>query len=234
MTRTRWIIFALICIAVIGGLVATKKHDQVNVSNVNPDKIITKGKIPDHVFGTKSGKVTLIEYGDFQCPVCGSLYPNLSPLRKKYQNEVSFVFRDFPLTSLHPNAKAAAAAAEAAGLQGKFWQMHDKLYENQTAWSNDSTDQRAKQFEDYAKQIGLNVSKFTKDIDSKAVIYKIDFDQALGKKIGVSGTPTLVINGKKISDETGAAVQGNPKPLELALIKAIKASGQKLPTDSKK
>lgn len=208
-----------------------KKTAQVNVSNVNPDKILTKeGKIPDHVFGTKSGKVLLVEYGDFQCPVCGSLYPNLTPLREKYKNEVSFVYRDFPLTSLHPNAKAAAAAAEAAGLQGKFWQMHDKLYENQNSWANDNPSQRTKHFKEYAKQLGLNINKFAKDLDSSKVLYKIDFDEALGKKIGVAGTPTLVLNGKKISSATGDAVQGNTKPLEQDLIKAIKASGQKLPS----
>ena len=236
MTRTRWIIFALVCIAIIGGLVATKKHNDVNVSGVNPDKIVTKGKIPDHVFGSKTGKVTLIEYGDFQCPYCGELYPNLTPIREKYKDQVSFVFRDFPLTNLHPNALAAAGAAEAAGLQGKFWQMHDKLYENQDNWSNDNTDQRTAQFKDYAKQLGLNVSKFAKDLNSSAVSYKINFDHALGGKAGVQSTPTLILNGKTIGDESGAAVQGNAKPLEKALVKAIKASGQKLPptnTDKK-
>ncbi len=226
MDRTRWIIFGLICVAVFGILLFNRKSDEVKVDKVDPAKVITDNKpLPDHVFGSDSKKVVLIEYGDFQCPGCGSLFPKLKPLKEHYKDQLTFVFRDFPLTSIHPNAIAAATAAEAAGLQGKWWEYHDKLYENQTAWSGLSTDERGGVFERYAKELGLNIDQFKKDIKSSKLSEKIKRDQALGKKIGITATPTLVLNGKTLAQDKWST----PEDLENIIREAIKASGQTLP-----
>ncbi|MDO8335559.1 MAG: thioredoxin domain-containing protein [Candidatus Saccharibacteria bacterium] len=229
MDRTRWIIFAVICVVLLGGLVLNKKSSDVRVDNLDPAKIITsdnKGaQIPDHVFGTTSQKVVLIEYGDFQCPACGNLYPALHPLKDRYKDQLTFVFRNFPLTSIHPNALAGATAAEAAGLQDKFWEYHDKLYESQDAWSTADTDKRTGIFVAYAKELGLDTTKFKKDLENEKVSNKIDRDQALGKKIGASSTPTLVLNGKIIDQSKWETSQ----KLEATIVKAIKDSGQTVP-----
>lgn len=229
MDKTRWLIFGAICVILLGVLALNKKPDTVNVSNLDPSKVITSDKggtqIPDHVFGTTSQKVVLIEYGDFQCPACGNLYPALHPLKEKYKQQLTFVFRNFPLTSIHPNALAGATAAEAAGLQGKWWEYHDKLYESQDDWSEATIDQRTDKFVSYAKELGLDTAKFKKDLEAKKVEEKISRDQALGKKIGASSTPTLVLNG----DILPQSKWETPEKLENTLKSAIKASGQQLP-----
>lgn len=229
MDRTRWIIFGVICVVLLGGLILNKKSDDVDVSKMNPSKVITSdnknAEIPDHIFGTTSKKVVLIEYGDFQCPGCGNLYPSLHPLKEKYKDQLTFVFRNFPLTSIHPNALAAATAAEAAGLQGKWWEYHDKLYENQNAWSDADINKRTDIFIAYAKDLGLDTTMFKKDLENKKIEQKIARDQALGKKIGASSTPTLVLNGKILPQESW----DTSSKLEAVIVAAIKASGQTIP-----
>lgn len=229
MDRTRWIIFAVICAVVLGVLVLNKKNDDVKVDDINASKAVTANKankeIPDHIFGTDSQKVVLIEYGDFQCPGCGSLYPSLHPLKEKYKDQLTFIFRNFPLTTIHPNALAASTAAEAAGLQNKFWEYHDKLYENQNAWSESSSDERTNIFVGYARDLDLDITKFKKDLENDQVAQKIARDQALGKKIGATSTPTLVLNGKILPQGEWET----PEKLEKIIQDAIKASGQELP-----
>lgn len=229
MDRTRWIIFAVICAVVLGVLVLNKKNDDVKVDDINASKAVTANKankeIPDHIFGTDSQKVVLIEYGDFQCPGCGSLYPSLHPLKEKYKDQLTFIFRNFPLTTIHPNALAASTAAEAAGLQNKFWEYHDKLYENQNAWSESSSDERTDIFVGYARDLDLDITKFKKDLENDQVAQKIARDQALGKKIGATSTPTLVLNGKILPQGEWET----PEKLEKIIQDAIKASGQELP-----
>ena len=119
MTRSRWIIFALICIFTIGGLILLSKKDQVNVDNMDASKAMseTTTAIGDQVYGDKSSKVVLIEYGDFQCPGCGGAFPQLKTIKETYKDKIAFIFRNFPLTTIHPNALAASTAAEAAGLR---------------------------------------------------------------------------------------------------------------------
>lgn len=229
MDRTRWIIFVSICVVVFGVLIFNKKSvdTTVNVDKIDAAKVITgdgKKEIADHVFGTTSAKVVMIEYGDFQCPACGSFYPGMHSLKEKYKDQLTFVFRNFPLTAIHPNGLAASTAAEAAGLQGKWWQYHDKLYENQTAWSNVDASKRTDIFVSYAKELGLNTSTFKKDLESQKVADKIAKDQALGKKIGASSTPTLVINGKTLDQPEWKT----PQALESTIRTAIKDSGQTL------
>jgi protein-disulfide isomerase len=207
VSKKTWIIFAAICVVVLGGLVFLSRRDQVSVGDVDQSKILAasaaSGNIADHVFGPTSGKTILIEYGDFQCPACGSAYPILKDVTDTYKDKLTFIFRNNPLTTIHPNARAGAAAAEAAGLQGKYWQMHDALYENQESWSSAATDKRLSFFESYAKQVGVaNIDKFKTDMESKGVSDKINFDLALGKKIPVTGTPTILLGGKQIDSGT--------------------------------
>jgi protein-disulfide isomerase len=226
MTKGRWFAFIAICLVIFGVLIINTKRTEVKVNKVDPAKVITDNNpLPDHVFGTDSKKVVLIEYGDFQCPACGSLYPSLKPLKEHYKEQLTFVFRNFPITSIHPNALAASAAAEAAGLQGKFWEMHDALYENQTEWSTLDSDKRTDQFTVYATRLGLDSAKFKSDINNDKVSQKIKRDQALGKKIGASATPTIVLNGKTLKQNQWQT----PDKFETTIRDAIKASGQTMP-----
>jgi protein-disulfide isomerase len=207
VNKKAWIIFTAIVVLLLCGLVYFSGKNKVDVSKVQTSQlqpaVAESGNIADHVFGKADSKVILTEYGDFACPGCGSMHPKIKLLTEKYKDQIAFVFRNFPITTLHPNARAAAAAAEAAGLQGKYWDMHNKLYENQSAWENitDLT-QRTNFFVDYAKQLGLDTTKFTADIAGTQVTQKINFDQALAKKDGVSGTPSFYLNGKTIEQST--------------------------------
>lgn len=226
MTKGRWLAFIAVCLLVFGVLIFNNKGSNVSVDKVDPAKVITDNNpLPDHVFGTTAKKTVLIEYGDFQCPACGNLYPILKPLKEYYKDQLTFVYRDFPLTTIHPNALAGAAAAEAAGLQGKFFEMHNVLYENQSEWSTLDSSKRTGQFVIYATQLGLNIPKFKKDIDSDIVTKKIKRDQALGKKIGASATPTLVLDGKTLAQNQW----DTSEKFENTLRSAFKASGQTVP-----
>jgi protein-disulfide isomerase len=229
VSKKAWIIFAAICIVLLGSLVFFSSKDKIDVSNVNQNTIIAasqqSGNIADHVFGQANSKVLFVEYGDYQCPGCGGLYPTLKTITEKYQGQIAFVFRNFPITTLHPNARVAAAAAEAAGLQGKYWEMHNKLYENQSAWESLSSDTRVAYLTTYAKDLGLNTTKFQSDLSSDAVSAKISFDQAVAEKIGVNSTPTLYLDGKLVDQTTW----GDPSKLEAAIVDAMKANNIALP-----
>ncbi|MDB5183592.1 MAG: hypothetical protein JWO07_273 [Candidatus Saccharibacteria bacterium] len=211
MSKKTWIIFAVICAVVLGGLIVLSQKDKVNVASVDQSQLQVaapaNGNIADHVTDLAKSKVTLIEYGDFQCPYCGQAYPAVKKITTDYASKITFVFRNYPLSTLHPNAKAAAAAAEAAGLQGKYWEMHDQLYLSQNEWSTLSTDDRTNKFTDYAKALGIkDLSKFKTDMAADNVNKKIDFDLALGNKFGVTGTPTFELNGTKVSDDVASSV----------------------------
>ncbi|HEU4715870.1 MAG TPA: thioredoxin domain-containing protein [Candidatus Saccharimonadales bacterium] len=231
MSKKAWIIFAAACIVLLGGLIYISSKDKVDVSKLNTSDMIAaskqSGDIADHVFGNKDSKVIFIEYGDFQCPGCGSAYPIVKNITEKYKDQVAFVFRNFPLTNLHPNAKAAAAAAEAAGLQGKYWEMHDALYENQSSWKDLQADQRTDFFAGYANNFGLDVAKFKTDMASAKVTQKINFDIALGKKDKVSATPTLLLDGKPVAQDTWSEAA----KLDKAFADVLKEKGIKLPKE---
>lgn len=137
---------------------------------------------------------SIIEFGDFQCPSCGQAYPVIKEIKKTYGDKINFVFRNFPL-SQHANALVAAEAAEAAGAQGKYWEMHDKLYENQDKWSNESKAQDI--FAGYAKDLGLNVDKFNSEVKAEKYKDKITKDQNDGLTLLVDSTPTFYINNQK-------------------------------------
>lgn len=204
MSKKAWIIFAAVCVAVLGSLIYFSSKNKIDVSGVDTNAISTaneqNGNIAEHVYGKADSKVVLVEYGDYQCPGCGAAYQPIKDVVEKYKGQMAFVFRNFPLTSLHPNARAAAAAAEAAGLQGKYWEMHDKLYEGQDSWKELSSNDRTTFFTDYAKNLGLDQTKFQADLTAANVSQKINYDMAIGKQLGVNATPTFYLGGKKATD----------------------------------
>lgn len=215
MNKVGWIIFSAVVVVLLGGLVVWTRvtNPPIDVSNVQNNSVVAaseqNGNIADHVTGSDANKVMLIEYGDYQCPSCGGAYPNLKTLLNDYP-QVTFIFRNFPLTTLHPNARAAAAVAEAAGLQGKYWEMHDTLYEKQNDWSSLNASQRTSVFSSYATSLGLDLKKFESDLAAKNVTQKISFDMAMGKKLNISATPTLFLNGEELDETTASGiVQGN-------------------------
>jgi protein-disulfide isomerase len=158
------------------------------------------GADPPHAIGPANAPVTLEEFGDFECPPCGLLHPELLKIEKAYGPRVRIIFREFPLVPAHRHALAAARAAEAAGLQGKFWEMHHMIFETQRAW-HDSFDARPV-FEQYALRLGLNLERFKQDISSDVVERRIFLDGKRGHALGVEGTPTLFLNGKEVPFES--------------------------------
>jgi protein-disulfide isomerase len=142
----------------------------------------------DHIQGSKDAPVTLMEYGDFQCPFCGRAYPVVKQLQRRMGESMCFVFRHFPLTEVHPFAEGAAEAAEAAGEQGKFWEMHDTLYKNQNALEPED-------LVGYAELLHLDVPRFTTELTTRAHAKRIREDFLSGVRSGVNGTPTFFING---------------------------------------
>ena len=147
----------------------------------------------DHAQGADDAPVTLVEYGDYECPHCGAAYPIVKKVQKRMGARLRFVFRNFPLTQAHPHARHAAGAAESAGAQGKFWEMHDTLYENQHALDDESLTA-------YAEKIGLDAEKFTEDLRSDSVEERIRADFMGGVESGVNGTPTFFINGTRFNE----------------------------------
>lgn len=191
--------------AIIGGLIWTSHSSKLDVSSVNADVVQEKaainGQIGDHTYGNMKSKVIIIEYADYQCPGCKSAYPVIKQITEKYKDQIGFIFRNYPLYNAHPNAFAAASAAEAAGMQGKYWEMHDKLYENQSSWSTLGGTDRTDYFASLADQIGGNAGDLRNNLELPAIKQKIDFDAALGKKVNVKGTPSLFSGGKNIGDQ---------------------------------
>jgi protein-disulfide isomerase len=139
-----------------------------------------------------SSPVVLEEYGDYQCPPCGQLYPELKQIEHEYGNQVQIVFHHFPLAKMHKNAMAAAHAAEAARNQNKFWEMHDRLYRNQKEWAE--LDDPRPVFMSYARELDLNLDRFKQDMESNQVDQRISADIQRGASLGVTGTPTIFLD----------------------------------------
>jgi protein-disulfide isomerase len=229
VSKKTWIIFVAVCVVLLTGLVLISSKDKIDVSGVDANKTqkanVQSGDIADHVYGKADSKVVLIEYGDYQCPGCGSAYPNVKAVTEKYKDQVAFIFRNFPITSLHPNARVAAAVAESAGLQGKFWEMHNKLYETQSSWETLSSSERTDFFVNYAKDFGLNTDTFKTDLGSAKVNQKISYDQAIGKKINVNATPTFYLNGKGLDQSSWS----DQDKLDAAIVAEMKNNGISVP-----
>jgi protein-disulfide isomerase len=184
---------ALITIAMGMALYRANRAPPVSISQ---EKAITNEKTESmHVRGAADALVTLEEFGDFQCPPCGALSGPLNELERDYGAKMRFVFRQFPLAN-HANAKPAAYAAEAAGLQGRFWEMHDLLYREQANWSKETDPSEL--FLSYARIVGIDTAKFQKDINSDEVKERVAADQKRATELGVHLTPTIFVNGKSI------------------------------------
>ena len=186
-------IIVVIIVAFAGFLVINRKDDTASTS----EQIAASAS--DHARGQGLKGVTLVEYADFQCPACGGFYPLIKGLEEKYGDDIKVVFKNFPLDTIHPNARATHRAAEAAGKQGKFFEMHDLLYQNQVSWSS-STNIRAV-VEDYATQLGLNMDQFKADFVDESINAVINADIAEGKDKGVNSTPTFFLNGTRLNNE---------------------------------
>lgn len=182
-------VLGVILVIIVGGIwIADHKKNNSPSSNSVPT---------NHVTGNTSSSVKLLEYGDYECPFCGQYYPIVKQVVAEYGNQISFQFRNLPLTQLHPNAFAGARAAEAAALQGKFWEMHDMLYQNQNDWVSSSDPSTV--FDSYATQLGLNLAQFKSDYSSDKVNNLINADLAAFNKTGAQeATPTFFLNGKQV------------------------------------
>ena len=153
--------------------------------------------------GDATSKVVVTEFGDFQCPACGAFEKELqATILPQYGSKINFIFKHFPLTQIHKNALTAAYASEAAANQGKFWEMHDKLYANQDAWSELSDPQPS--FDSYAVAIGLNMDKYRADMKSASVKARVEKDKKLADALKLPGTPSFFVNGVFVSTNTVA------------------------------
>lgn len=177
------------------------------------------GADPPHVRGVESAPVTLEEFGDFECPPCGGLYPLLKNVEKEYGDRLRVVFREYPLSQIHKHAYDAARAAEAAGVQGKFWEMHDLLYEKQLEWTV-APDPRA-MFISYARTLSLNEDNFTRDMVGELASTRVALDMRRGKSRGVIGTPTVFVGDRQLKAE-----EMTNDGLHKAIDEALKAKGQ--------
>jgi protein-disulfide isomerase len=190
-----WGGFIVIIGLIIWGMVAaSQKEARDNANIVLPDSVVST----DHILGKTDAKLTIVEYGDFECPACGIYYPMVKKITDEYSSTtLRLVFRHFPL-SQHPKAIPAAKVAESAGKQGKFFEMYDLLYSNQDEWIKATNSDMV--FEGYAKKLGLDMAKFKADINDPEIAKKIDNDYKGGAKGGVNSTPTFFLNGKSIKN----------------------------------
>jgi protein-disulfide isomerase len=154
------------------------------------------GATPPHFKGSQSSPVVVEEFADFQCPTCRIVHPKMNEIVSRYGNRIKFVFRNYPLTQTHPNAYAAAVAAEAAGMQNKFWEMQNIIFNNQAAWSN--LPNPKPQFESYAQKLGLDIEKFKNDSLAMNTKGRVDADIKRGSALDIRSTPTVLINGRQI------------------------------------
>lgn len=217
--------FAIIIIVLVGAVAAgwavlRSSRESNNPPTPTPDPAKeVKGAEPPHLRGNPNAPVLVEEFGDFQCPSCGSYYPELKKIEGEFGDKLKVIFRELPLLPMHEHALMAAQAAEAAGLQGKFWEMHDLLYENQAKWVEQKD--LVPVFADYAKQLGINPDQFMKDLNGETVAQRIFQDGKRAHSFGLKGTPSFFVNGKEAKDE-----QWKPEGLRQMIKDAIAASGK--------
>ncbi len=154
------------------------------------------GATPPNLKGSPDAPVTVEEFADFQCPTCAAVHTKMKEVIPAYGNRIKFIYRSYPLTQIHKNSYEAAVAAEAAGLQNKFWEMQDQLYINQPNWANSQTARQT--FEEYASKIGLNLAKYQADVVGLPAKQRVDADLRRGQALKIAGTPTIYINGKSV------------------------------------
>jgi len=152
----------------------------------------------EHMKGNPDATITLVEYSDFQCPACSSAYPIVKQLSETFPDELRVVYRHYPLRSIHPQAQLAAQASEAAAMQGKFWDMHDALFNTQTTWANSPDAETF--FAQLAESIGLDVDQFKTDMNSKDALAAVNEDAKSGNSANIPGTPTFFLQGNYIQN----------------------------------
>jgi protein-disulfide isomerase len=198
------IIITILAIIIIGFLIVKagykKTEDKIENNNTNQASIL-EVKSNDWVIGNPEATVTLVEYLDFECEACGAYYPLTTQLKEEYKDSLRFVVRYFPLPG-HKNSKTAAYAVEAAGKQGKFWEMYDVLFAKQKEWGEGQVaDQN--QFEKYALEAGVDIEQWKKDVVSPEVAKRVDDSYKEAISLNLQGTPSFFLNGKKIANPQG-------------------------------
>ena len=168
----------------------------------------------DHIQGNENAIIELVEYGDYECPFCGRAYPIVKKIQEKMGDRLKLVFRNFALTKIHHNAKLAAVATEAAAIQGKFWEMHDIIFEHQEWMSHYA-------LVDYARRIGLNFTQFENDLTRADLFKKVDDDFESGLRSGVNATPTFFINGERYAGSWEAEPFGEYLQKQITLIENL-------------
>lgn len=200
-------------------LTPSKPSGQPQNASPTPTAEVPDGAEPAHLRGDAKAAVTIEEFGDFQCGACGGYYPELKKMEADFGDRLRVIFRERPLIPPHEHALIAAQAAEAAGLQGRFWEMHDKLYENQATWT--VAKDLVPVFVDYAKQIGVDPDRFMKDLNGEAVAQRIFLDGRRAHALGINSTPTFFVNGKEAKDQSW-----NPEGLRAMINEALKTAGK--------
>lgn len=199
------IVVAATVILIFAGvfLFSGKSTTSVSTSKVNASLLIPQGAIEtsgivngNYLPASPSATVTLVEFGDYECPACGTYNPIVKQALTDFAGKITYVFRNYPLPQ-HANAQISSDAVEAAGLQGKYWQMHDEVYDTQNNWS--SLADPTSVFVGYAKDLGLDTNQFTKDLTSSEVKDKVQNDTNDGNTVGITETPTFYLNGEKIT-----------------------------------
>jgi protein-disulfide isomerase len=193
-----FIIVGVVALATLGSGALLYQAKRPHLVTIPADKVVAgKGTTESiHIRGNPNAPVTLEEFGDFQCPPCGNAAVYIDQLVKEYHPNLKLVFRNLPLP-VHKYAREAALAAEAAGLQGRYWEMHDVLYREQAVWSK--ADNARELFDSYAGMLGLNLNQFKKDTASDKVRQRIESDVERANSLGVSSTPTVFINNQELA-----------------------------------
>jgi protein-disulfide isomerase len=209
-----FVIVVGVALVTLGSGVMLYRAKRPQLKNIpESQRVSARSDTSAHVRGNPGAPVTLEEFADFQCPPCGQFAPFAEELLREYDSRLRIVFRNFPLPA-HEHAREAATAAEAAGFQGKFWEMHDTLYREQSAWSKAPNVREL--FESYAGILGLDMDQFKKDMDSDKARERVDSDHGLGNSLGVKVTPTLFINNRPVEQQ-----EKNPEGLRAAINAAL-------------
>jgi protein-disulfide isomerase len=180
-----------------GGNKTTGSKTPVTTQTLNPNA--PPGAQPPNMLGSSTASVAVEEFADFQCPTCANIHKVMKDVQAAYGSRIKFVYRHFPLTQIHKNAYDASVAAEAAGRQGKFWDMQNLIFTNQQAWSNAANARTL--FEEYAQKLGLDVEQFKTDMAGMETKQRVDLDMQRGRALGVSSTPSIFINGISVPFE---------------------------------
>jgi len=216
--------FLIIAVVLATGLVLAwmfLRHSRQSSTPTNTQNgLEAPGAEPPHVRGNPNASVTLEEFADFQCGACGAYYPELKKIESEFGDRLRVIFRERPLVPPHEHALIAAQAAEAAGLQNRFWEMHDKLYENQKLWAE--VKDVVPMLVDYAKQIGLDTDRFMRDLNGETVAARIFQDGKRSHALGVNSTPTFFVNGKEAKDDSW-----KPEGLRAMINEALREAGKK-------